>query len=157
MLVALVGGLLAGCGASQETPKPSRVFIIQASEMSPFIEDSAPLAVQVIDAGGLVESVRAATKDDAGVLPDWPIGVPIQAATLPGTDRSILIEWIGSACDRAATVTLSPSADQIVVAPSRTKSCDAVPSYRGVVVTFLGAVHEIQFELELLATQPIGL
>jgi hypothetical protein len=117
------------------------------------------MSLTIVDPDGLIATARAATPEEITPLGERisTTSSTIAAGVAPGDPPGILVVWVGTACDRSGTVTLSGRSGQIVVAPDPRVGCDLVPTYRGLVLTFtlpvdLGAVRPVLLPTELLGT-----
>lgn len=90
------------------------------------------MEVLVVDEAGHLTDSRPATADE---LTQHSHFMMDRIAARP-VGEDVLVLWTGFACDKAGTLTVSVDGGSITVAPEPIETCELVPSYRGVVLTF---------------------
>jgi hypothetical protein len=96
-----------------------------------------PMALTIVDPDGVVSAARAATEKEVGPKAEVisRLNTPdIMVANVSQT--KVVVVWVGFGCDRKGTISVEAVAGQIVVAPDPIKTCDSIPAYRGVVMSF---------------------
>jgi hypothetical protein len=143
MLLAIVFGVLAGCGAVVE-PEARELFV-------PGLR-GGNLNLSVTDTTGDLVEVRAVPGAELGAEGNDLNGqTPVLAKRAAGPNE-VRILWISSACEMAARMTISRP-NKITISPGlMEEDCGDIFNYRAVVLVFRGPVQPAALELELEAT-----
>ena len=113
-----------------------------------------PVAGPVSDARGTLSDARPAT---AAELTSQIDRQPMEGSAggvfpVPGVDRTALVVWGGSGCDRLATISLSADGSVLTLEADRPPrpTCDApAPIYRGVYLTFVDVIDPGSIDVEI--------
>jgi hypothetical protein len=149
LLLVAVGGV--GCTAE---PAPSAAPTIRDLVLRDD-RGQAPMEVRVIDDAGHLVDAHPATADQLTEESHLMSG-QIAAKALPPDDNKVLVLWVGFACDKAGAMTISVDGNSITVAPEPITTCDLVPSYRGVELTFNQARSAYSLRVNLRPTEVTG-
>lgn len=110
------------------------------------------MEVLIVDEAGHLTDFRPATADE--LTQHSHLMMDRIAARPLGED--VLVLWTGFACDKAGTLTVSVDGRSITVAPEPIETCELVPSYRGVVLTFGQSRLAGSLRVTLLPTELTG-
>jgi hypothetical protein len=131
VLVIVAAVAAVGCSDGPAPSEPSHVPTRRALVL---LDDrgARPMEVLVVDGAGRLADSRPATVDELAQHSHFMMD---RIAARP-LGEDVLVLWTGVACDKAGTLTVSADGGSITVAPEPIETCELVPSYRGVVLTF---------------------
>ena len=96
-----------------------------------------PMALTIFDPDAVVSAARAATRKEVkprAEAVNMPVSADITVANVSPT--KIVLVWVAFGCDRKGTIRIEAAAGQIIVAPDPINTCEPIPAYRGVVLSF---------------------
>lgn len=102
------------------------------------------MEVTIVGQPGIVTGWRAASEAEVASIA-WADGSEIELGRL--TDRELVLGWLGTVCDLAATLTVAPG--RLAVDPLPRAGCDAMAVGRGAVLTFAAPVDPASVGVEL--------
>jgi hypothetical protein len=139
---------------------PTATAIESARDLTVTADDDQgghPMVLTITDPDHFISTARAATSAEI-VSAAERARMPTTRITVEGLPRSgeVLVVWAGFGCDRWGDVAISGRTGQIVVAPEPIETCDLVPSYRGLALTFTSAVDINAVRPILMPTELTG-
>jgi hypothetical protein len=142
-----------------ESPHPSDLESTVAPTMSPsafvsrvVVEMDArhSLRITIEDQSGLLESARPATLNEMEAVQMPPSSDIVGVNLGKAASRTVELRWIGSLCDRTATLAIAQHIARMAIFAGPRPGCDAVGVDHGLVLTFAEPIDVGTVELALV-------